>query len=95
MTRQPTISPKLSNSLRSQLSSMLQLRLPTNRFLMPSSAGSSVFVFLTTGSVTSSALRFLEGASASSLSDSESEESESESASESEESSESSEVEAA
>ena len=69
---------------------MFQLMLPTNRFLMPSSAtGSTVLVFLTAGSVTSSALRFLEGASASSLSDSEEEsESESESASESEESSE-------
>jgi len=60
---------------------MPQLRLPTKRFLIPSSAaGSSTFDFLIIGSATSSALRFLEGASSSSLSESE------ESASESEES---------
>lgn len=53
---------------------------------MPSASAagaSSVLDFLTAGSVASSALRFLEGASSSSLSE-ESEESESESASESE-----------
>jgi hypothetical protein len=59
---------------------MFQLMLPTKRFLIPwpSAAGSSAFVFLAAGSAASSALRFLEGASSSSLS----EESESESESE-------------
>lgn len=78
MIRQPSIVPWGAKVWDSQSSSTFQLRLPTNKFLMPSSPDASVLVFLTTGSASVSALRFLEGASSSSLSlesESESEES--------------------
>lgn len=65
-----------SNSPNSRASSTFQLRLPTNRVELSSSA-SSVLFFFAGASVSSSALRFLEGASALSSVDSESESSES------------------
>lgn len=86
MIRQPSIVPWGAKVWDSQSSSTFQLRLPTNKFLMPSSPDASVLVFLTTGSASASALRFLEGASFSASLSLES--SEPDSASESEESSE-------
>jgi len=70
----------------SQSSSIFQLRFPTKRFFTPSAAV-SVFVFFAAVSVSSSALRFLDGASFSSSLSLESDESEPESDSESSESS--------
>lgn len=87
--RTAEIVPKDSNSPRSQSSSMFHEREPTKRFLEFSSAaaaaGFSVLAFLTVGSASVSALRFLESAAGSESSESLSEslsESESESLSE-------------
>ena len=75
--RHPVISPNSVNSRLSHSSSMFQLRLPTNKFLIPSS---SALVFLVEGVGSASALRFFVGASSSASSEllaSESSESES------------------
>jgi hypothetical protein len=60
------ISPNSSNSRYSHSSSMFQLKLPTNRFLDPlSSTAVSVLTFFVDSTGSSSALRFLLGASVS------------------------------
>ena len=66
------ISPNSSNSRYSHSSSTFQLRLPMNRFLLPLSSTASVLDFLADATGSSSALRFLEGASVSAAESSES-----------------------
>ena len=73
--RHPVISPNSVNSRLSHSSSIFQLKLPTNKFLIPSS---SVLVFLAEGVCSASALRFFVGASSSASESLASESSESE-----------------